>query len=571
MIEDVLLQVRKPARYIGREWNLPEKDFEAGEIKFGLCFPDLYEVGMSNLGIRIIYGLLNSSAGIVCERFFSPDYDMECVLRRDNIEIFSLESRKKMRDFDIVGFSLGHELGYTNVLNLLELGNIPFESALRDNNCPLVIAGGPCSLNPEPMHEFFDLFVIGEAEEALPEIIDVYRGLKDKYKSAQISKQDLLFALSKIEGVYVPSFYEADFCTEGGMIEFKPRISGVPPMVRKRFVKDLDNVYFPVEWLVPYIQVVHDRITVEAMRGCPNRCAFCQARAQYFPLRFRSPEKILELASALYKSTGYEEFSLCGLSVSDYPGVEELLKNLVGFFKEEAVSVSLPSIKPKTMVGNLSSLIASVKKTGLTFAPEAATERLRGALNKDFDVAGFWKSLEEAYSCGYRRVKLYFMIGIPSEEEADLDTIVTFAEDVSKLGKKAANRPAQVNVSVNTLIPKPHTQLERAMMPDLESIKYKQDYIRSKVKNRRLEFSFHNRYMSILEGVLSRGDRRLSRVISIAFRKGARFDAWGDYFLFSRWQEAFNECGIDYNFYLKEKTKEEVLPWDIIDTGVSNK
>lgn len=568
MTEDILLQVRKPGRYIGREWNLPKKDFAKGDIKFALCFPDLYEVGMSNLGLRIIYGLLNKREDAVCERFFSPDIDMESLLRSRREGIHSLESERNLSEFDIIGFSLAYELCYTNVLNMLELGGVPLKSSLRDNRWPLVIAGGPCVLNPEPMHEFFDLFVIGEAEEAILEIIDTYKKLKAGFRSGGISKQDLLFAFSGIEGVYVPSFYEVFYGAEGRIEEFKPKIKGAPLYIRKRFVKDLNNSYFPLEWLMPYIQIIHDRASVEIMRGCPNSCRFCQARSQYFPFRQRDAKNIFDLTSNIYKCTGYEELSLAGLSVSDYANIEELLEILIGFFKERAVTISLPSMKPKMAVGRLSALIASVKKTGLTFAPEAASEKLRGILNKDFNLPEFWKSVEEAYANGYQHIKLYFMIGLPFEEQRDLAEIIEFADAVSRLRAKVSRFPAQVNISINTLIPKPHTPFQWFAMQDLEGIKDKQDYFKDRIKNKRLKFSFHNRFMSVLEGVLSRGDRRLGEVILSVFNKGARFDAWSDHFVFERWLNAFNECRIDYRFYLKERQKEEILPWDFVETGI---
>jgi len=569
MLEDILSQVNKPGRYIGNEWNSSKKDFSLAGLKFALCFPDLYEIGMSNLGLRIIYGMLNNLPGVVCERFFSPASDMEKILQDNNMEIFSLESKKALREFDIIGFSLSYELCYTNVLSLLAQGRIPLQASSRDCSYPLVIGGGPCVLNPEPMHEFFDLFVIGEAEDVLLEVLDAYGKLKDKFKNSQISKHDLLVILSGIEGVYVPSLYEVAYEPSGKIKEFKPSQDGVPVKIRKRFVKDLDKAYFPSDWLMPYIEIVHDRVTLEIMRGCPNRCNFCQARSQYFPLRQRNVDNVLNLAFGAYKNTGYEDISLCGLSVSDYSGMEGLLKTLVDYFKEKAVSVSLPSIKPKVMVGELSSLIATIKKTGLTFAPEAATEKLRKVLNKDFDTGEFFQAIERAYLSGYQHIKLYFMIGLPSEEDADLDGIIDFANSVSRARVKTAKGPAQVNLSVNTLIPKPHTSFQWLKMQDFEGIKYKQDYLRNKLRNKRLKISFHNRSISILEGVLSRGDRRLSRVILAAFNRGARFDAWDSHFVFQRWQDAFNECGIDYNYYLGEKSKDEILPWDFLDVGIS--
>jgi radical SAM family uncharacterized protein len=567
--DDLLLGVQKPAQYIGEEWNVSRKDFDKAGIKFALCFPDLYEVGMSNLGLRIIYAILNNLDDVACERFFSPGTDLEKTLRNNQKEILSLESKRGLREFDIIGFSLAYELGYTNVLNILDLGGILLKSSARDEKFPLVIAGGPCALNPEPMHEFFDLFVVGEAEEAILEIIDIYRKFKGQFKAAKIKKQDLLLKFSVIEGVYVPSLYEVKYGPEGKIASFKPQINGLAQKIKKRLIRDFDNAYFPMDWLVPYIQTVHDRITLEIMRGCPNQCRFCQARQQYFPFRQRKIGNLLKLALESYKRTGYEDISLMGLSVSDYPDIEELLGKLIVLFKEKAVGLSLPSLKPKTMVGNMSSLIATIKKTGLTFAPEAATDRLRTILGKDFDIPDFFKAVEQAYLSGYQHLKLYFMIGLPFEEEKDLDGIVEFAQQVCELRRSIAGRPGQVNISINTLIPKPHTPFQWLAMEDLESVKYKQDYLKKKTVNKRkLNLSFHNRYMSFLEGVFSRGDRRLSAVILSAFKKGARFDAWGDYFKFDIWLDAFKEGNINPDFYLQKRGVEEFLPWDFLDIGL---
>jgi radical SAM family uncharacterized protein len=419
------------------------------------------------------------------------------------------------------------------------------------------------------MHEFFDLFVIGEAEEVILEIIDIYRQSKSRFKAGKINKEELLIAFSNVEGVYVPSLYEVSYNSEGKIEEFRPKLAGIPLKIKKRFIKDLDSAYFPLDWLIPYIQIVHDRITLEIMRGCPNTCRFCQARYQYFPFRQRGIKNILDLASSTYKRTGYEEISLCGLSVSDYLGIEELTRLLINLFKDNAVSVSLPSLKPKTLVGNLSALIATIKKTGLTFAPEAATEKLRGILAKDFDIQHFFQTLKEAYLAGYQHVKLYFMIGLPCEQEKDLDSILDFAFQVSELSRKINKKAAQVNISINPLIPKPHTPFQWLQMESIENIKYKQDYLKKKIKNRRFRLSLRNPYMSLLEGILSRGDRRLSRVIIEAFHKGAKFDAWDNYFIFEKWQDAFWECQIDPDFYLRVRSKDEILPWDFLEVGIS--
>ncbi len=570
MYDDILLDVRRPAQYIGREWNVTNNEFDGNFIKFALSFPDLYEIGMSNLGIRIIYGLLNSTPGILCERFFSVDKDLEERLRSGQREILSLESRRRLIEFDLAGFSLGSELGYTNVLNILDLARIPLKSSLRDYRYPLVIGGGPCTLNPEPIHDFFDLFVIGEAEPVILEIIEIYRKYKKEYKSGRMDKTELLSALCGLRGVYVPSFYEVVYDKEGKLEEFKPNRPGAPVSVKKSFVKDLNFSYYPKDWLVPNVQVVHDRVTLEVMRGCPNRCRFCQARSQYFPLRYRESDKVLDLADCIYKKTGYEEFSLSGLSVSDYPSIEELLSKFISLFKPKGVSLSLPSVKARHIMGEVSSLIAKFKKTGLTFAPEAGSQNLRDLLAKDFNSEDFFNALKEAYACGYQHVKLYFMIGIPKEKDADLDEIIEFSSRVSEARKDVGKPPAIVNVSINNLIPKPHTALQWSPMQDLEGIRNKQNYLKARsIKCRKIKFSYHDLRMSFMEGILSRGDRKLSEVILAAYKKGAKFDAWSNHFNFSFWEDAFRECGINPDSYLQGKKVDDLLPWDFVDTGVS--
>lgn len=547
---------------------MPNKDFTKAKVHFALVFPDLYEVGMSNLGIRILYGLLNSAQDVICERFFSLASDMENYLRQNKIEIFSLESKRRIAEFELIGFSLGSELNYTNVLNILELGNIPLKASLRDHTYPLIIGGGPCTLNPEPLCDFFDLFIIGEAEDAILDFIKIYRQNQELFRSGKLKKEDLLFFFSQIEGVYVPSFYEVKFDSLGNTEDFKAKRRDVPSRIRKRIIKNLDSSFFPQDWLIPHIQIIHDRITLEVMRGCPNVCRFCQARSQYYPLRIRSLQNIEHLAKTIYENTGYEEIALMGLSVSDYPDIEKLLSNLICSFKKEAVGISLPSIKNRSIVGNLSSLIATIKKTGLTFAPEAGSARLRKIIGKDFEEDEFFKTVQQAYKSGYRSIKLYFMIGLPYEREADLDDIIKLAVDVSELRKKAGFSPAQISLSINSLIPKPHTSLQWFAMEPLENIKKKQDYIKTKVVNKRLKVRFHERNMSYLEAILSRGDRRLGEVILYAFRMGAKFDAWDNHFNLDNWLSAFKQANIDPDFYVESRPKDKPLPWDFIDTGI---
>lgn len=568
MIEDMLSGVHRPAQYLGNEWNASKKDLKSSVISFALGFPDLYEVGMSNLGLRIIYGVINRIPGVACERFFSVEPDMEAALKLSNSRLFSWESNQELIRFDLLGFSLGSELNYTNVLNILDLAGLPLESSLRNQEYPLVIAGGPCALNPEPMHEFFDLFIIGEAEEAIVELISAYRKYKNDYKSGKMPKQELLIELSKIEGIYAPSLYTALYNQTQELVSFFPKIESLPRRIKKRIVADFDAAYFPCDWMVPYVQTVHDRVSLEIMRGCPNRCRFCQARSQYYPLRIRSREKVLALANLAYRLSGYEELSLAGLSVSDYPGLEKLVEDLIKIFKEQSVNLSLPSLKPTEGLGNVSTLIAKIKKTGLTFAPEAGSERLRKAIAKDFSVEEFFKVIQEAYQAGYQHLKLYFLIGLPLEEERDLQAIIDFAQAASDLKKKVKGPAAQINISINPLIPKPHTPLQWLKMEPMVVVKDKQNYLRAHSKNKRLKFNFHNLEMGFLEGVLSRGDRRLSRVILGAYKRGARFDAWPNYFSFAKWQEAFSQTGIDPQAYLSEKSIASLLAWDFIDTGI---
>jgi len=525
---------------------------------------------MSNLGVRILYGIINNLPYALCERAFAPAIDLEQALRAHNRTLWSLESRRPLHEFDIVGFSLGHELCYTNVLTMLETGGIPLYAHDRDGSHPLIIGGGPCMMNPEPMHAFFDLFVIGEAEEAMVQIAAEYRAARQALRQGSLSRSDLLAALARIEGVYVPSFYEASYLSSGGCASFEPRRAGLPRRIRKRFVSDLEAAYFPVDWLVPYIQTVHDRVTVEIMRGCPNSCRFCQGRAQYYPLRIRKASTVVSLARQAISCTGYEEVALGGLSVSDYPHLAEVLVPLIAEYRGKGVGVSLASLKPKAMLGELASLIAGIKKTGLTFAPEAGTKRLRALLGKEFDEGDFFATVEAAYRSGYQHVKLYFLIGIPTEQDADLQAIIDFAAKTSELRRKVLGRPAEVHLSVNGLIPKPHTSFQWCAMASPDALARAQGFLRDAAKkNRRLRISFHHREMSFLEGVLSRGDRRLSGAIARAYALGARFDAWDEHFDLGRWQKAFADNGIAPYYYLQGFDPVGLLPWDFLDLGVS--
>jgi radical SAM family uncharacterized protein len=551
LTKELLLSVRKPARYIGGEVNSIKKDLSKMFLKVCLCFPDIYEIGMSHLGLRILYDLINKQEDCCAERVFSPWVDMEEKMRQQHIPLFTLESRAPVKDFDILGFSLQYELSYTNVLNILSLSNIPLKSSERDQNSPLVIAGGVSCLNPEPMAEFIDCFIIGEAEEAIVELIDVVRGHK---KSGNSDRQALLRSLELIEGAYVPSLKENNSDLK----------------ISKRVVKDLGKVLDMDTWVVPFIEIVHDRIGIEIMRGCPNNCSFCQARASFFPLRVLNAEKILESVRKLYSRTGYEAVSLLSLSSSDHPYLTEMVKLLSDEFKEKGVSISLPSIRAKNLVGELSGILAGMRKTSLTFAPEAGSERLRKLIHKNIDIDELIEVSRQAFSSGYRLLKLYFMIGLPTETNEDLDQIRDLCVKLSQMKKEIDDHPAQLNVTISNFIPKPHTPFERQRAVSYEELLVKQDYLKGIFRGYRgfIHLKFHDAAMSFIEALFSRGDRRLSRVILDAFQKGAKFDAWEELFNFSIWQEALTDNRIDPCAYLSSKNHSDRRAWDFLDVGI---
>jgi len=512
-LERVLPTVRKPGRYVGAEWNVIKKGLDKVDVKFALAFPDIYDVGMSYLGLRIIYGALNSRDGIACERVFAPWIDFEEVMRRDKVSLYSLESRVPVKDFDIVGFSLTYELNYTNVLNMLDLAGIPVRSKDRSDDHPLVIAGGPCAINPEPMLEFFDAFIIGEGEEAALEVCDVF-----KYGKAK-GREFVLQELAKLEGVYVPAH---------------------PKKAQKRIVKDLDNAFYPTKELVPNVQVIHDRISLEIMRGCPFNCKFCQASAIYRPVRLRSPRKILELAKVIYKNTGYEEISLLSLSSSSYPGICDLVSKLIDEFKELGVGISLPSLRSDDILEHLPVLIAKIRKSSLTFAIEAGSERLRKYINKDINIDRVVQACDAAFKSGWRHVKFYFMIGFPTETQDDLDKIPEFIDSI--LGLK---NNINMSMSVNAFVPKFHTAFADREMDSMESLIEKQKFLRRRLTNRRIKLSFHDVRLSYLEGMLNRHDVRLSRIIYGAWERGAKLDAWREKFDFDIWMRAIQKDKLD--------------------------
>jgi radical SAM family uncharacterized protein len=524
------LEVLRPARYIGREWNSVHKEWKKGFVKFALCFPDIYEIGMSHLGMKILYGLLNREKDVLCERIFAPWSDKEHDLRSKREEILSLEGQRRLSEFDIIGFSLQYEMNFVDVLNILDLGGVPLRSDERDSRHPIIIAGGPCAFNPEPMSLFIDAFVVGEAEEAVLEIVNILKSLDLKAKG---SRTVALKEMAKIEGVYVPLF---------GL--------GVKALrIKKRVIKDLDNAYFPTEPVVPYIQIVHDRISLEIMRGCPHGCRFCQACRIFHPPRIRSVERILEIAAQSIMNTGYEEISLLSLSSGDYPYIEELVSRLDERFRGLGVKISLPSLRVEGLSNNGASRI--VKKAGLTFAPEAGTDQLRSLLNKKMKNEDIIKKSNLFLNSGWRKVKLYFMIGLPGETYEDIDAIIELAVQIKN-----------VSLSIAPFIPKPHSEFENEGMDNLERLKDKKIYLRT---NKKIKMDFHNPETSRIEAVLSRGDRKIGDVIYMAWHKGARLQAWGEYFDYNLWKECFQASGVDPEAYLKKRDRKDLLPWNFIE------
>ena len=559
-INELLLTVRKPGRYVGGEWNSVKKEWTPDSVKFLLAFPDVYEIGMSHLGIKILYGILNDRQDVLCERAFAPWTDFEKVLRDNAIPLFSLESRKPLKDFDIVGFSLAYELSYTNALNMLDLGGIPVKSSDRGDGDPIVIAGGPCCYNPEPMSDFIDAFVIGDGEDVINEIIEVYKSVRS---TIHYSRSTMLRALASIDGVYVPSLYKVEYNEDKTIKSFSPSEPGVPEKIKKRSVADLDKAYYPTKQIVPNIEVVHDRITIEIMRGCKHACSFCEASATYRPCRERSKARILDLARRAYADTGYDEISLLSLSSGDHSGIIDIVRELNREFKDRSVSVSMPSLRVEDILKHLPTLISEVKKSGLTFAPEAGSDRLRTAINKRLDIDKLFQAARESFKMGWRRVKLYFMIGLPSETDEDIAEISSLVNNISNLKKEVDSRPANVAVSVNAFIPKPHTPFEREGMEDAEGLGRKKGLSESAMRSRLIELSFHPVAISRLEAVFSRGDRRLGEVILLAWSYGARFDGWQEIFAPELWSKAFeSSAGVDPDFYsTRRRPKEEKLPW----------
>jgi len=565
--------VQKPGRYCGGELNSVVKNKAEVALRFAFCFPDEYGIGMSHLGMKILYSLLNSQPDIWCERVFAPWTDMEEVLRHRNLPLFALESGDPVRDFDIVGFTLQYELCYTTVLNMLDLSGIPLRAADRKSLSPLVIAGGPCVCNPEPMADFFDLMVIGEGEEVLLEVAELYK----KHKNLSSSKREFLLEACQIEGVYVPEFYSTSYNPDGTISAFKSQEGEVAEVnIKKRIVADVDKAFYPDKFVVPYIEAVHDRVTQEIFRGCIRGCRFCQAGFIYRPVREKSADTAAGQAKALYETTGYDEISLTSLSTSDYSQLDLLLDHLLSWTVDEKVNLALPSLRIDNFSSELLEKIKTVRQSSLTFAPEAGTQRLRDIINKNITEEEIIDTCKTAFGGGYINVKLYFMMGLPFETDDDILGIAELAEKILSTFHQVENRPkgksVNITISVATFVPKPHTPFQWCAQDIKEEITRKQKLLLNSVKSRKIKVNWHDAATSLLEAVFSRGDRRLADVLELAHKKGCKLDSWSEFFDFDMWVSVFEELGIDMGYYAnRHREVDEMLPWDFVRHGVSKK
>ena len=567
-VEKLLLKVQKPGRYVGGEINSVIKEKDKVEVRFAFCFPDTYEIGMSHLGIKILYGAMNQVPYFWCERVFAPWVDMEEKMREENIPLYALESGDPVKDFDFLGFTLQYELSYTTVLNMLKLAGIPLRSADRHELFHIVVGGGPCACNPEPLAEFFDLFFLGDGEEVDLEVMELYRRCRKEKRS----KAEFLELAAQIEGVYVPSLYEVSYCEDGTVRSYTPK-QGAPATVKKRVINDMDSAYFPDSFPVPMIDVVFNRISEEVLRGCIRGCRFCQAGFLYRPFREKSIDTIDAQCKALCESTGYDEISLASLSTSDYSKLNELLDRLHLWTENEKVSISLPSLRVDGFSPQLMERINSVRKSGLTFAPEAGSQRMRDVINKNVTEEELLHTVNVAFTEGWNRIKLYFMIGLPTETMEDVLAILRLGQKVVDAFYENRDKPrgkaVEVSLSAAAFVPKPFTPFQWFGQDTMETLHEKQKALKGNIPSRRLSVSYHGAQTSFLEAVFARGDRRLCAVLEKAAEWGFHFDGWDDCFDFDRWLEAFAACGLDPAFYAnRQRSFDEVFPWDHLDYGI---
>ena len=567
-LEKVLLQVQKPGRYVGGELNSVVKDKEQVDVRFAFCFPDTYEIGMSHLGIKILYGAFNEVPYFWCERVFAPWVDMEDKMKELGVPLYALESGDPLTEFDFIGFTLQYELSYTNVLNMLKLGGIPLRAADRHELRHIVVGGGPCACNPEPLADFFDLFFLGDGEEVDLEAMELYR----QCKREGATKEEFLRRAAQIPGVYVPSLYQVEYHQDGTVKSYTPK-DGAPARVEKRVVMDLDSAYYPKSFPVPNIEVVHDRIAEEVLRGCIRGCRFCQAGFLYRPFREKSIQAIDRQCRDLCASTGYDEISLSSLSTSDYGKLNELIDTLHQWTEEEKVSLSLPSLRVDNFSPELMERIHSVRKSGLTFAPEAGSQRMRDVINKNVSEEELLHTVNVAFTEGWTRIKLYFMIGLPTETIEDVEAILDLGKKVVDAfyqnKEKPKGRGVEVSLSAAAFVPKPFTPFQWFGQDTMEELRRKQRALKGNVPSRKISVSYHGAQTSFLEAAFARGDRRLGAVLERALELGQRFDGWDDCFHFDRWLQAFADCGLDPAFYAnRQRGKEEGFPWDHLDYGI---
>ncbi len=572
-LDEFLLKVEKPARYTGGELNAVYKNKENVNVRFAFCFPDTYEVGMSHLGLKILYGLKNSVEDFWCERVFCPWPDMEEEMRKRDIPLYGLESFDPIKEFDFVGFTLQYEMSYTNILNMLDLAQIPLLAKDRNEDYPIVVAGGPCAYNPEPLADFFDIFIMGEGEEVNIEIMQLYKKLKQQNKS----KDEFLKQACQIQGVYVPKFYKDEYNDDKTLKGIKPLYDFAPEKIKKRIIKDLDKVFYPDNFVVPFVDTVHDRTVMEIFRGCIRGCRFCQAGYIYRPVREKSSDTVNKGVKALCENTGYDEISLSSLSSSDYTKLDETAEKILSWAEKDNISLSLPSLRVDNFSTDLMEKVQKVRKSGLTFAPEAGTQRLRDVINKNVYEDELMKTTKLAFNGGWNNVKLYFMLGLPTETMEDVEGIADLGMKVVDNffeAKRNGNATGRVNVTVSTssFVPKPFTPFQWAAQDKTEILRKKQKHLKTSIKSKMITYNYHDSYTSFLEAVFARGDRRLCKVLKKAFELGCKFDGWSEYFKYDLWMKAFEDCGIDPEFYAyRVRGEDEVFPWDHIDIGVSKK
>lgn len=571
--DDILCKVEKPSRYVGGELNQVIKNPEDVNIRFAFCFPDVYEVGMSHLGTRILYHTINERKDTYCERVFTPWPDMEGLMRENDIKLFSLETKTSLDKFDMLGFTLQYEMSYTNILNMLDMSGITIRSSERGEDEPIIMAGGPCAYNPEPLYDIVDFFEIGEGEEMMNDVLEVYA----KHKAnGKVNKKKFLREISKIGGIYVPSLYDVTYSEDGTIKEFKPKYEDVPAKVKKRIVNDFDSVAFPDEMIVPYTEIVHDRVVLETARGCTNGCRFCQAGMIYRPVREKTTNTLLEQARKALKATGYNEVSLASLSICDYSNIQNLISSLILEHEGDKVGIALPSIRVDAFSVDLIKEIQKVRKTGLTFAPEAGSQRMRDIINKGLTEERILEAAKSAFESGWSTIKLYFILGLPYETTEDAAGIGELAEKMADvyfgIPKNIRNKGLKITVSTSILVPKPFTPFQWAPMASPEIVDERIKAVRGAIKSRSIVYNYHEQETSFMEAVFARGDRRTCDVLIKAFEKGAKFDGWSEYFKMDIWNEAMAECNLDPDFYVyRDRTYEEILPWDFIDIGVNRK